>query len=350
MYEVHQEIIDWLIEENNPPVKYLTLCRLLERNEQNSEVQEIKSKINSYQPIQTILRNQKENTYWYDNRKDQNYKKYLGTFWQIIFLHELNALKTIQIENSIEHLFTTGQAPNGGFSVSGTDSLAIVCLTANILRSLLFFGYWNDKRTKKALEYILSTFVDGEGYIRCRTSGLIGQCYMAIPKILHAFGGIPLKDRSSRIQKGIDYCVKILLENQIYKYVPERNREWLKIVQEKKLKGSEFVVERRKFMEKYPKMKKIPKIGWTKFGFPLNYNSDVLDALRSLVKINLETCDAIKSSLELVKSKSVGGKWVKETQYKSPVYSQIEEHKKPSKWLTLHALEVLKHFEGIKII
>ncbi len=100
-------------------------------------------------------------------------------------------------------------------------------------------------------------------------------------------------------------------------------------------------------MEKYPKMKKIPKAGWTKFGFPLNYNSDVLDALRSLKSINFKNCEEINPSLELIRKKNVEGKWIKETQYKSPFYSEIEEHKKPSKWLTFHALDVLNHFEGL---
>ncbi|NPD87527.1 MAG: hypothetical protein HGN29_02320 [Asgard group archaeon] len=350
MYEVNQGIIDWLLEENNPPVKYLTQTKILVLNEQNSEVQETKSKINTYQPIQTILKNQKENTYWFEKGKDKNYKKYLGTFWQIFFLYELNSLKNNQIENAVEHLFSTGQAPNGGFSVFGTNSGVITCLTSNILRALLFFNYWEDERTKRALEYLLSTFVDNDGYIRCRTLSLIEGCYMTIPKILHVFGAIPVKDRTSRIQKGIDYCIKILLKNQIYKYVPDRNRDWMKIIQERKLKGSDLEDERRKFKNKYPAMKNIAKAGWTKFGFPLNYNSDVLDAMSSLVSINLEYTEELSSALELIKTKNVEGTWIKEKQYNSPMYTQIESYKKPSKWITLQALVVLKHFEGIRII
>ncbi|MHA2309493.1 MAG: hypothetical protein ACXABJ_09470, partial [Candidatus Heimdallarchaeaceae archaeon] len=208
MYEVNQRTIDWLLEENNPPIKYLTQTKILGLNEQNSEVQETKNKINTYQPIISILKYQKENTYWFDKGKDKNYKKYLGTFWQVFFLYELNALKINQIENAVEHLFSTGQAPNGGFSVFGTNSGVITCLTSNILRALLFFNYWEDERTKRALEYLLSTFVDNDGYIRCRPSSLIEGCYMTIPKILHALGAIPVKNRTSRIQKGIDICVK----------------------------------------------------------------------------------------------------------------------------------------------
>ena len=52
----------------------------------------------------------------------------------------------------------------------------------------------------------------------------------------------------------------------------------------------------------------------------------------------------------MIKTKNVEGKWIKEKQYSSPMYTQIESYKKPSRWVTLQVLVVLKHFEGIRII
>jgi len=350
MFEVEQKTVDWLLEDDNQPVKYLTLMKILDFDEQDKDVISSKNQIMSYRPIKEILKNQKENRYWFDAKKDQNYKKYLGTFWQLIFLYELNALNNIQIENAIEHIFSTAQAPNGGFSITGTNSGVITCLTSNILRALIHFNYWDDERTKIALEHLMSEYVDKDGYIRCRMYGLRSSCYMTIPKILFALSAIPKKERTSRIKKGIDQCVKILLENQVYKYVPEKNSEWLKYASEKKLKGREFVEERKKFIEKNLPMKKIAKAGWTKFGFPLSYNSDILDAMRSLVSVEIKYSTEMDSALEQIKSKQKKGKWINEKLIRSPMYTQIEPYQGESKWITLHALTVLKHFKGLKII
>ena len=187
----------------------------------NSYVQNAKSRIITYKPIVDFLKNQKENSYWHDKAKDKNYKKYLGTFWQLIFLSNMHAEKNEQITNAIEHIFSTGQPSYGGFSVSGTNSLSIICLTANILRALIHFGYWNDERTRTALEYILANFSDTNGKIRCQPVGLLPDCYMTLPKILHALSTIPKEDRTTRVAKGIDLCVNRILENQIYQYLPE---------------------------------------------------------------------------------------------------------------------------------
>ncbi len=349
MYAVKQEIIQWLMEDNNPPVKYLTQTNLLEVDSSKSDVVAIKNKINNYEPIAEILNKQIDSSYWFDKGKTKNYKKYLGSFWQVIFLSELHAQKNEQIENGIEHIYSTGQSSNGGFSMTGTNRGAITCLTANIVRALYFFGYGEDERTKKAVKFLLAKIEDGEGLICYPLTSLIQNCFMTIPKVIHALGSIPVNERTSRVQKGIDHCVKLLLDNNIYKYVPEENKEWLKYITDNNLKGQQLFEERNKFLDKYPTITKIAKPGWTKFGFPLNYNSDILDAMRSLAAVDQKYSTEMDQAIEILKSKSTEGKWLLEKQYKSPMHTQIEKYKKESKWITYHSLAVLKHFEGIQI-
>ena len=350
MYEIKQEVIDWLLEDNNPPVCFLTQTKLLDSDVKDSKIDEVRRKINSYQPIKEILNNQKENYYWFDKKKDKNYKKYLGSFWQLLFLYEMHAQKNEQISNGIEHIFTTGQAPNGGFSVSGTNSVSIPCLTANMVRMLIYFDYRKDERTNKAIDYILTKLEDKDGFICYPLTSLMKNCYMTIPKILHALSAIPEKDRTSRVQNGINICIQRVLDNQIFKYVPERNKEWLKYVADKKIKGEELFLERTKFLKKNLSKVKVAKPGWLKFGFPLNYNSDILDTMRSLASLGIAYKPEMERAIEIIKNKAVKGLWVSEKKYKSPMYVQIEEYGKESKWITFHALLVLKHFEGLSII
>ena len=93
MFEAKKVIVEWLQEDDNRPVKYLTQTIILEKDLHDSETLDLKSNINAYKPIVDILENQVDKTYWFDKGKTKNYKKYLGSFWQIYFLYELNAQK-----------------------------------------------------------------------------------------------------------------------------------------------------------------------------------------------------------------------------------------------------------------
>ena len=87
-----------------------------------------------------------------------------------------------------------------------------------------------------------------------------------------------------------------------------------------------------------------------KFGFPHSYTSDILDAMRALALCGVKYSPEMNDALVIIKKRCINGKWLNEKQYKSPMYTTIEPYKKESKWITLYALIVLKHFEGLKII
>lgn len=352
MYEINQEVMDWLLEDNNPSVKYLTMINLLELNANSNEVDNVRTSIMSYKPIVEIFQNQKENSYWYNNTKEANYKKYLGTFWQLHFLRALHTQMNNKIANAIEHIFAIGQASNGGFTITGTNRGTAVCLTANTFRSLVHFGYLDDDRTNNALNYLLTKIVDEKAEKICSKAifGLRTSCYMTIPKVLFAFTAIPENKRNNRINQAITICVNIILENQVFKYIPDNNNEWKKHFAERKLRGKQIFEEKTKYLKKHPIKNTITKAGWTKFGFPLSYNSDALNAMLSLYSARIDYSSEMNDALELIKNKSKNGKWLNEKEFKSPMFTEIELKNKESKWLTLYALLVLKHFEGLKII
>jgi len=351
LFQINQSVIDWLLEEDNPPVKYLTLTRITNETGNAERITSLKNMINTYSPIAEILKHQKEKTYWFDKSKDKNYTKYLGTFWQIHFLSELYAQKTEAIGNAIEHLFSTGQAPNGGFSVTGTDSGSIVCLTSNIFRALVHFGYLNDERAQIALNFILDRIVDTKGIIRCGdTFSLLTSCFMTLPKVLLALTSIPKSNRSSHVTEGINICINRLLENHIYKYLPEKNKEWMDYFGEQGFKGKQIFEERDKFLARNPSMGKIAKAGWMKFGFPLSYNSDALEVMYALATAEISYSPEMHDALELIKTKSQAGRWINEKKFPSKMYAEIEPYQKASKWLTFRALLVLKYYNQLHII
>ena len=52
---VKRETLDWLLSKENPPVRYLTLARLLERWEGSREVRDARARLGEYEPTRRIL-------------------------------------------------------------------------------------------------------------------------------------------------------------------------------------------------------------------------------------------------------------------------------------------------------
>ena len=86
----NSKIIDWLLEENNPSVRYFSLRDLLDRSVRSIEVQNAKKEIMTKGVVPKILSSQNAEGYWAE--KDKFYRaKYKGTVWQLIILANLGA-------------------------------------------------------------------------------------------------------------------------------------------------------------------------------------------------------------------------------------------------------------------
>jgi hypothetical protein len=83
MKQFQEKIINWLLEENNPPVRYLTLKNL---QNDSKAAQEIKTHLMEYEVTRGILQHLKD---FLNN--DKSYWKYKGKFWQLIFLGQFLA-------------------------------------------------------------------------------------------------------------------------------------------------------------------------------------------------------------------------------------------------------------------
>jgi hypothetical protein len=133
-------------------------------------------------------------------------------------------------------------------------------------------------------------------------------------KVLKAFSKIPAKNRSPELEHIIKQEVEILLENRIFKYLKSSD-------------GS------RK-----------EKAGWKRFGFPLFYQSDVLEVLDILTELGVKD-ERMQDSIDLVlDSRNEHGTWNLKNTYNGKMYCEIDEKNKPSKWITLRAARVLHRY------
>ncbi len=153
--------LPWLLEAENPAVRYGTLVDLLERPADDAEVQAARTAIPSYPPLAELLAAQKGDGYWI--QRDFYLPKHSGTFWTLCVLGDLGlTAEEAPIRQSCEFLFTF-QRENGAFCrrkrVTGKGWVwaddAGPCTQARIVRFLIQFGYPDDPRTRAGIEWLL---------------------------------------------------------------------------------------------------------------------------------------------------------------------------------------------------
>ncbi|HOE94789.1 MAG TPA: hypothetical protein PLU97_05235, partial [Candidatus Cryptobacteroides sp.] len=108
--------IDWLLEKENPSVRYFTLKQILDKPENDTEVQQAKILIMKSGIVAEILEKQKEAAYK-ENFPKFYTNKYKGLVWSLIVLAELGAEPSPQIKEQCEYMLEYSQEKqHGGFS------------------------------------------------------------------------------------------------------------------------------------------------------------------------------------------------------------------------------------------
>jgi len=83
------------------------------------------------------------------------------------------------------------------------------------------------------------------------------------------------------------------------------------------------------------------KPGWRRFGFPLMYQTDVLEILAILTELGVRD-ERMDEALALVAGKAdAQGRWKLQSTFNGRFVADIEAKGEPSRWITLRALQVL---------
>jgi len=339
--------IQWLLGVDNPPVRYLTLVHLLGCDPESSEVREAKSHLMDYGVTREILAHGEE--FWHPEGRTfgASYQKYRGRFWQMIFLGQFLADgHDPRIAPGVESILEAREF---------ADKRGMQCLTANILCAAMRLGFADHPIVPDGVEALARRIVE-DGGVACVAMGysLLEQCYMCIPKLIFCFAEVPEDARSESVQAAIELLAAKLVENQVHVYVSSHRKAWLEVLAEAPKKEDlpkgqtvkAWIADRKqRFLEEDGYGGREPKAGWLRFGFPLNYNSDVLEALLALARIDTPMCSALEEPLRIVRSKrSEQGTWKLENTLNGKMWADVEAKGQPSKWMTLSALRVLAHF------
>lgn len=121
-------------------------------------------------------------------------------------------------------------------------------------------------------------------------------------------------------------------------------------ITEARLRGQEYLLERRLFRRRSTGevIERDRKGGstWTRFAFPSWWHYDVLRGLEYLRNAGVTPDERVAEAIDLVASKQDNdGRWPLETRYPGVMPVEIDEGEgKPSRWITLRSLRVLKWY------
>jgi len=332
-------LIDWLLDEDEPSVRYETLTELLGRDPTELSVKKTHDMIGSHGWAAKILERQKEDTYW-DNPNSSYVPKFSASSWQIHVLADLGVTsKNRRISKAVDHLLDLHNVETGGVSLRPKGNPKFephICATGNLVRALAKMGYAEDDRVLKSLEWLISKQLPDGGW-NCSPPGKHGS-FLSTVQPVWALSEM----MSHNARKGWETSAR---------------------------KGSEFLLKHRVF--KSDRDDSVILLDFLRLHYPLHYSYDFLHGMRVLTELGVKHDQRMNDAVSLLLEKRTPeGKWLLEGVYRGwrhpnamhgeetvsrpeerDIISQgwgteraiqIEEAGKPSKWITLQALLVLK--------
>ncbi len=328
---------EWLLEPEDPGVRYLALRDIVDASEK--EVKAARRKAHREGPIARILNNMNPGGYWVKPHLGYGPKLQNGV-WSIISLAQLGACieEDERIGIACSYLLDNALAQGGQFSSKRMPWRTVDCLQGNLLTSLLDMGF-KDSRLDVAFDWMARTVtnedlprsVNGDGL--AFTEGVAGpfhylnriaspqfacvntlHCAWGGVKIMMAFSRLLVDDRSDLIERaietGVDYFFSV--DPSTADFPGEKACE--------------------------------PDKRWWQFHFPVFYTTDILQIAEALTTLGYGSDPRLYNTLDLIKNKqNEDGRWILEyTDYNQKMRVKYGTKGKPNKWVTLRAIRVLK--------
>jgi hypothetical protein len=150
------KVLDWLLEPDQPSIRYLALTQLLGKSETDSDVREAKALIPTTGWAGEMLARRDKGGWWVRDGHPM-YPKYVSMNWNLLALSDLGATREIpEVRDSCELWMKKSPLKGGG--VGGmSNGNGHHCYTGNMARALIRFGYGDDRGVRKALDWLVRT-------------------------------------------------------------------------------------------------------------------------------------------------------------------------------------------------
>ena len=309
--------VEWLLEENQPSIRYLALTELLDKPPDDSEVRSTQARITETGWAADILREQNQAGWWVAGG-DLYRPKYLATNWMLLTLSDLGVTRTdSRISKACELWIQRFAKSDGGFGVQG-DKKSELCLVGNTARALVKFGYEDHPKVRSALRWLVREQRENGGWHCWGKRGIIDGW-----EGMSAFAAYPKQKWTRSLKRAVERGAEFYLDRELYK------------------EGKRYEP-------------------WFRFHFPEHYYYDLLVGLGFLTALGFGSDRRLTQAVDLLKQKRrPNGEWnldaahpdvdasvAKWYKKRPPTPFTLERVGEPSKMITLKALKVLKRIEG----
>ena len=290
------ERLAWLLEPENPSVRYWTLRNIFEQPEDDPEVRKASDAIARQPLVQELFTRQHAEGHW-GNAATKPYTAE-GTLGVLSLLYVLGARPDERTRAGCDSLLHFCQHDSGGFSLTQTRRSGVFpCTTGEHLPMLMYFGLGDDPRVRRAFDFVIAYMSTDDALDCARYQHR--DCLWGAIAALKGLAVLPAAMRSRQSRQVVRNLADKLLDAQ-YDFQGEHKR-------------------------------------WLTFGVPRSW--DLLSALLALAAHGYARDSRFAPLSELVLAQQdEGGRWrcgsVSRTW-------PLEKRNRPSKWVTLDALRLL---------
>lgn len=305
-----EEIIQWLLK-GDVSIQYQAYRDLL-----GIERKDLQDRISAEGWGARFLAKQNSKGHW---GRDYYSPKWTSTHYTLLDIRNLCPDPQLpKVRSTIDMLLDRYRSEDGGMMLGpSTSRHSDVCVNAMFLNIASYFGYAADKRTEGLIDSILGEIMPDGGF-NCytpRTGSKHSSLHTTISVLegLHEYfknGGMYVM---YKIRNAIRSAEEFILMHQLY--ISDRTSEIIN-----------------------PQFLRMP--------YPGRWKYDILRALDYFQYSGHPWNDRMKPAVEvLLKKRNKDGTWNLNSGYSGQVHFDMEKAGKPSRWNTLRASRVLKHFQ-----
>ena len=290
--------LPWLLEPENPSVRFWTLIDILDRPAGDPEVQETRAAIAQQPLVKELFALQHPEGYWGDDETKPHTAE--GAVGVLSLLHMLGVTPGERTTAGCDSFLKNCQHENGGFSMTRKLRSGIFpCTTGEHLRFLVYFGLGDDPRVRAAFTFTIQSMYSDHALNCGRYQHQ--DCLWGAIAALDGLAVLPTELHTAQSKTVVARLANTLLDAR-YDFEGEHKR-------------------------------------WLTFGVPRSW--DLLSALKALAAHGHTHDDArFVALLKLVLNRQdEQGRWLCGSVSRT---WPIEKRNRPSKWVTLDALRVLK--------
>lgn len=298
---------DWLLEESNPHVRYFALRWLLDKRQDMQEVQAARQAIAASAPVRKIIQRQRVEGYW-----GSDPRPFHSTYGPLMLLFWLGAPVDDGIRRAMDYNIDGCISEDGAYGLKMKGrTLLLPCHGAEFLQMMIEYGYARDPRSRHLLDWLVTT-QQPDGVWSCVSKARPFPCMWATADVMRAYRDLPTNWKTAKVKKSNDLALELFLNSDL---------------------------------SRYGRKKADPD--WFRFGLPLRYTSDVLEILELVAPFVCPDDERIADGLALVLNKQDNqGRWLCEKHPRGGMwmeqYIALDDIGEPSKWVTLHAMRMLK--------